>query len=156
VCCQHASGSLKLERRTCAVYGNLVAYCSSMPRMGLPRRGSREMLSKWRVKPMQQPYPPGYSDPRSGYSDPRYSDNALSAAWMSAEDPSRRGFWRRIGDAWLHLASSGWQRPAHSLEERERTRRSRLAAWIILGFLIFALILVPLGLGDPSTLISVV
>ncbi len=50
---------------------------------------------------------------------------------------------------WLRVASWGWEEPYfRSLADRERARRSRLAAWIILGLAIGVVILSPLGYQD--------
>lgn len=57
---------------------------------------------------------------------------------------------------WLRLTSSGWNKPQQSLRQRETLRRSQLTAWIILGLLITDLLLIPLGLQDPTTLTAVV
>ena len=57
---------------------------------------------------------------------------------------SRRANW------WLRLASWGAEVAPRSFEEREHARKSRLAAYIILGILIVILLLIPLGLGDPT------
>ncbi|HEX6800543.1 MAG TPA: hypothetical protein VF116_22720 [Ktedonobacterales bacterium] len=51
-------------------------------------------------------------------------------------------------NAWLRLASSGWDQPQRTIEAREKLRRSRLVAWLILGLLVGVVILSPLGLQD--------
>ena len=51
-------------------------------------------------------------------------------------------------NGWLRLTSSGWNRPQRSVEAREKTRRSRLIAWLILGLLVGVAILSPLALQD--------
>jgi hypothetical protein len=61
----------------------------------------------------------------------------------------------RRPNAWIRLTSSGWERPLLTIPERETARRSRLVSWIILGLLIGDLVLVPVGAGDPSTLVAV-
>ena len=61
---------------------------------------------------------------------------------------SRRANW------WLRLASWGAEVAPRSFEEREHARKSRLAAYIILGILIVILLLIPLGLGDPTRVTS--
>jgi hypothetical protein len=58
--------------------------------------------------------------------------------------PARRANW------WLRLASWGTDVAPRSIEEREHVRKSRLAAYIILGILLVVLLLIPLGLGDPT------
>lgn len=50
---------------------------------------------------------------------------------------------------WLRATSWGWEETYFkSLAQRERARRSRLVAWIILGLLIGVVILSPLGYQD--------
>lgn len=56
---------------------------------------------------------------------------------------------------WLRLASAGWEHRFDSIEARELARRSRMAAWIILGLFVVDGLLLPVGLGDPGTLVSV-
>ncbi len=51
-------------------------------------------------------------------------------------------------NGWLRLTSSGWEQPQRSIEAREKTRRSRLVAWLILGLLVGVVILSPLALQD--------
>ena len=51
-------------------------------------------------------------------------------------------------NGWLRLTSSGWDRPQRTIEAREKTRRSRLVAWLILGLLVGVAILSPLALQD--------
>ena len=51
-------------------------------------------------------------------------------------------------NAWLRLASYGWDQPQRTIEAREKVRRSRLVAWLILGLLVGVAILSPLGLQD--------
>ncbi len=55
---------------------------------------------------------------------------------------------------WLRVASSGWQRPQMTVEQRELARRSRLLAWILLGLLAVNVVLLPIGIGDPATLVA--
>jgi hypothetical protein len=55
---------------------------------------------------------------------------------------------------WLRLASSGWNRPLYTTEQREAARRSRLASWLILGLALALLVLSPLASGDAHTLIA--
>lgn len=50
---------------------------------------------------------------------------------------------------WIRLTSSGWERPDEgSIAQREKARRSRLIAWLILGLLVGVAILSPLALQD--------
>src|SRR5262249_42506871 len=56
---------------------------------------------------------------------------------------------------WIRAASSGWNAPLRSPEDRERVRRSRLTAWIILGLLLATLVLLPGGLAAPMTLVAI-
>lgn len=51
-------------------------------------------------------------------------------------------------NGWLRLTSSGWDQPQRTIEAREKTRRSRLVAWLILGLLVGVVILSPLALQD--------
>lgn len=74
--------------------------------------------------------------------------NAAYARSAAVPQSNRRPNW------WLRLTSSGWDRPQVTVEQREAARRSRLAAWIILGLLIIALVLAPAALTDTPTLIS--
>jgi hypothetical protein len=84
---------------------------------------------------------------RSGYSQTAVADSpAYSPRSQWSE---RRPNW------WLRLASYGWDQPQGTIEGRERVRRSRLTAWLVLGLLIADMVLLPLGLGDPATLTSV-
>lgn len=55
---------------------------------------------------------------------------------------------------WLRLTS--WQDPQGGLtfQDREKTRRSQLTAWMILGVAIVVIILLPLGMGDIGILVS--
>ena len=57
---------------------------------------------------------------------------------------------------WLRLTSSGWDRPLLTIEDRENARRSRLTSYIILGLIVADLVLVPVGGGDPSSLVAVI
>ena len=52
---------------------------------------------------------------------------------------------------WLRLTSSGYNLPQDTLARREQTRRSQLAAWILLGLLVGDVVLLPIGLEDPGT-----
>jgi hypothetical protein len=57
---------------------------------------------------------------------------------------------------WLRLTSSGWNQPQLTIQEREKARRSRLTAWIVLGLFIVDGVLVPTTFNDPTSLIGVV
>jgi hypothetical protein len=83
-------------------------------------------------------------------------------------DPPRRAVVRRdVADPpgrpvspnwWLALASYHIEHmdPRFlTIEERERIRRSQLAAWILLSFLIVDGLLVPIGLSDPDTMLAI-
>jgi hypothetical protein len=63
----------------------------------------------------------------------------------------------RAGDNWwLRLTSYGLDRPQRTIEERERVRRSQLASWILLAFLIVDVLLIPIGLSDATTMVAIV
>jgi hypothetical protein len=50
---------------------------------------------------------------------------------------------------WLRVTSWGWQQPeSGSFTQREKARRSRLAAWLILGLFVGVVLLSPLGYQD--------
>jgi hypothetical protein len=55
---------------------------------------------------------------------------------------------------WLRLASSSPRNPQHTLQERERARRSDLIAWLSLGLLIATLLLSLIALDDRQALIA--
>jgi hypothetical protein len=57
---------------------------------------------------------------------------------------------------WLRLTSSGWDRPLVTIEDRELARRSRLTSYIILGLIAGDLILIPVGGGDPTSLVAII
>jgi hypothetical protein len=57
---------------------------------------------------------------------------------------------------WLRLTSSGWDRPLVTIEERELARRSRLTSYIILGLIAGDLVLIPVGGGDPTSLVAII
>lgn len=56
---------------------------------------------------------------------------------------------------YLRLTSSGWDSPQETIQERERARRSRLTAWIVLGLFIVDMILIPTANGDPASIIGI-
>jgi hypothetical protein len=66
-------------------------------------------------------------------------DDAWATLYANQQEPV---------NGWLRLASSGWDQPQYSVEAREKTRRSRLVAWLILGVLVGVAILSPLALQD--------
>jgi hypothetical protein len=71
---------------------------------------------------------------------PRWSAESFHAGWMGP--PPRV-------PGWLRLTSWGWEQPYFgTLAQRERSRRSRLASWLILGLLVGVAILSPLALQD--------
>lgn len=55
---------------------------------------------------------------------------------------------------WLRLASTGWDKPQATVEQREAVRRSQLTAWILLGLLVGDILLFPTGGTDPATLMA--
>jgi hypothetical protein len=55
---------------------------------------------------------------------------------------------------WLRLTSAGWDRPQYTIAQRELTRRSRLASWLILGLALALLVVSPLVTGDTQTLVA--
>ncbi|HZC04606.1 MAG TPA: hypothetical protein VE338_03125 [Ktedonobacterales bacterium] len=61
----------------------------------------------------------------------------------------------RRPNVWLRLASSGWDKPQVTVEQREAVRRSQLTAWILLGLLAADLLLTPAGLSDIPTLTAI-
>ena len=75
--------------------------------------------------------------------------------WKRAHPDDAREAWAALYaeqaepvNAWLRLASSGWDQPQRTVEAREKVRRSRLVAWLILGLLVGVAILSPLALQD--------
>ncbi len=83
------------------------------------------------------------SDMQRGGESPR--DGAVTMA----NPAQRRPNW------WLRFASSGWDKPQATVDQREAVRRSQLTAWILLGLLVGDLLLIPDGNGDMATLIAV-
>ncbi|HEY3991494.1 MAG TPA: hypothetical protein VGM01_01325 [Ktedonobacteraceae bacterium] len=57
---------------------------------------------------------------------------------------------------WLRLTSWGWNKPQETIEQREKTRRSVLLAWILLGIFIALLVFIPTGFTYPPAMISVI
>lgn len=80
-----------------------------------------------------------------------YASDALAGQDELASDP-----YQGRPNLWLRLASAGWEHRFDSIEARELARRSRMAAWIILGLFVVDGLLLPVGLGDPGTLVAVV
>ncbi|HET8845053.1 MAG TPA: hypothetical protein VFN35_26500, partial [Ktedonobacteraceae bacterium] len=56
---------------------------------------------------------------------------------------------------WLRMSSSGWDKPQETIEQRERTRRSRLLAWILLGVLVALALFIPAAFKDRASAFSV-
>ncbi len=56
---------------------------------------------------------------------------------------------------WLRVASSGWDSPQETVEQRESARRSRMTAWILLGILVALVLFIPATLKDTASLFSV-
>ncbi len=90
---------------------------------------------------------------------PRYAEQAPMIARTQQPRPRQGPPPMRVLDRrpnwWLRLTSYGWDRPLRTVEERERSRHSRLLSWIILGLLVVDALLVPLGLSDQGTLIAI-
>src|SRR5690348_6647837 len=55
---------------------------------------------------------------------------------------------------WLRLTSAGWDTPQYTVAQREMTRRSRLASWLILGLFLALVVVSPLVTGDTQTLVA--
>ena len=55
---------------------------------------------------------------------------------------------------WLRLTSAGWDKPQYTVAQREMTRRSRLASWLILGLFLALVVVSPLVTGDTQTLVA--
>jgi hypothetical protein len=80
----------------------------------------------------------------------RWSGPAEDAAERrNQQSPWNRGAW------WVRVTSYGFGQPQRTIEERERVRRSQLASWILLAFLIVDVLLIPIGLSDPGTLAAI-
>lgn len=70
--------------------------------------------------------------------------------WQNRRTPrTARGSW------WVRTTSYGSDGSQHTVEERERVRRSQLASWILLAFLIVDALLIPIGLTDSGTLAAI-
>ena len=83
------------------------------------------------------------SDMQRGGESPR--DGAVTMANAAQRRPN----W------WLRFASSGWDKPQGTVDQRETVRRSQLTAWILLGLLVGDLLLIPAGNGDMATLMAI-
>jgi hypothetical protein len=83
--------------------------------------------------PPDNRYPPEMGQP---YSRRRLGDTSA---------PRRANWWTRA-TAW------GWDQSLISVEARERARRSQLTSVIIAALMVVALVLLPLGINDPSSL----
>jgi hypothetical protein len=55
---------------------------------------------------------------------------------------------------WMRTFTWGWDRPRVTLDERERSRRSQLTSFIIAGLMVVAILLLALGINDPSSLFA--
>lgn len=66
--------------------------------------------------------------------------------YPSSEERRPRGLWH----AWLLLTGPGDNAPQRTLQERGRLRRARLTSVVMFGLLVLAIVVVPLGLQDPS------
>jgi hypothetical protein len=75
---------------------------------------------------------------------------------QTTQNPLRRKATRKRVHWWLRLTSSGWNLPQATLEQREWTRQSQMASWIILGLLVADVVLLPVGIDDPGTLIAII
>jgi hypothetical protein len=62
--------------------------------------------------------------------------------------PSRRVNW------WLRMTGSGWDTPQETVEQREKTRRSTLLSWILLGEVIALVLFIPAALTNTPTIFS--
>ncbi len=56
--------------------------------------------------------------------------------------------------AWWLRVTSAWDHPQKTREQRAQGRRSRLASWFILGLLVIDLVLLPIGINAPGTLVA--
>src|SRR6476661_3375619 len=70
--------------------------------------------------------------------------------WQNRRTPRTAG-----GSWWVRTTSYGSDGSQHTVEERERVRRSQLASWILLAFLIVDALLIPIGLTDSGTLAAI-
>ncbi len=55
---------------------------------------------------------------------------------------------------WTRVTTWGWDQTLVSVDARDRARRSQLTAVIIAALLVVALVLLPLGINDPSSLFA--
>ena len=56
---------------------------------------------------------------------------------------------------WLRLTSAVARLPQQSLDQREGLRRNRLTSWILLGMFVLVCLLIPAGIGSPSTAVAI-
>ena len=56
---------------------------------------------------------------------------------------------------WLRVTSAGWDKPQETIQQRERARRSRLLAWILLGLYIALIVFLPAIFRDEPSLFLV-
>lgn len=70
--------------------------------------------------------------------------------WQNQRPPRKSG-----GSWWVRVTSYDFGGRQRTIEERERIRRSQLASWILLSFLIVDTLLIPIGLSDPGTLAAI-
>jgi hypothetical protein len=52
---------------------------------------------------------------------------------------------------WLRLTSVGWDQPQHTIEQREKVRRSRLTSWVLLAEMIALIAFVPATFSDRAS-----
>ncbi len=97
--------------------------------------------------PTPGPYARGMAP--SGQFGAEQWGGAPSDTTSVGETMGRRPGW------WLRFTSWGWDQPQSQLRARERTRRSQLLSWLLLGLIVADLLVIPLGIGDTGTLIAV-
>jgi hypothetical protein len=73
----------------------------------------------------------------------------MSRAGLIQREQPQRANW------WIRTTTWGWDQPRVTVEARERARRSQLTSLIIVTLLLVAIVLLPLGINDPSSLASV-
>lgn len=56
---------------------------------------------------------------------------------------------------WLRLTSWGWDKPLETIEQREKARRSRLLAWILLGLFVALILFIPAIFKDTPTVFAI-
>ncbi len=80
-----------------------------------------------------------------------YRRNAPESAWADEPEPEAdapRTNW------WLRLTSKGWDELGRTIQERELTRRSQFAAWIILGLFILDALLIGTNYSNTTTVLA--